>query len=186
MEQDYLDRCWKSCRENEIRIPATKIKDQNNKWQRSIACCVLNEEPPTLVSETEMNGNYHDHLQDINMLASESNTHEVEDIEDNVESDEQEVEDLDTNVEVEVNAETIDHDDDEMVVNVDTTDGSVEQQFIQEVVSLPVQTNQPGSKRPSPHQESHGTASECKKKKTTDQSDELSSKTARETGSWKM
>ena len=38
-EQELLDVCWNKCLVGKVKLPATKLRDDSGKWQRSPTCC---------------------------------------------------------------------------------------------------------------------------------------------------
>ena len=38
-EQELLDACWNKCLVEEVKIPATKLRDENGRWHRPPTCC---------------------------------------------------------------------------------------------------------------------------------------------------
>lgn len=38
-EQELLDACWNECLVGKVKLPATKLRDDSGKWQRSPTCC---------------------------------------------------------------------------------------------------------------------------------------------------
>lgn len=38
-EQELLDACWNKCLVEKVKLPGTKLRDDNGKWQRLPTCC---------------------------------------------------------------------------------------------------------------------------------------------------
>ena len=67
-EQELLEACWNECLVGKVKLPATKLRDDSGKWQRSPTCCSFesamedsssNEE---LVSDSAVNLNQEQEL----------------------------------------------------------------------------------------------------------------------------